>query len=214
MTQGAGDVASLRAATGASSVCGSCRPLLADLCGAREPTPALPAWRSLLVLTILAAVVSLVLAQPATLDYAASIRAQPSFDFLWRDGAWKQISGFSVLGLTAVALLMSMRKRVRAFAFGNFVGWRIAHLALGIGALIALLVHTGGRLGAYLDAALMSCFVALALAGVTASGALSLQHRVAGDASRLRSRMTWIHILLFWPVPLLLGFHVFKSYYF
>lgn len=199
MSQGACDIASLCAATGASSVCGSCRPLLAELCGKREPMPAVPAWRSLLVLTILAAIVGVILAQPATLDYAASIQSNLSFDFLWRDGTWKQISGFTVLGLTAIALLMSLRKCVRAFSLGNFAGWRIAHLALGIGALIALFVHTGGRLGSYLDAALMSCFVALALVGSAASGALSLQHRIAGDATRLRSRLTWIHILLFWP---------------
>jgi nitrite reductase (NADH) large subunit len=214
MTQGACDVVALCAATGASSVCGSCRPLLAELCGKREPLPALPAWRSLLALTLLAAFVCLLLAQPATLDYAASIRTQRSLDFLWRDGTWKQISGFTVLGLAALALLMSLRKRVRALSCGGFAGWRIAHLALGTGALLALFVHTGGRMGSYLDAALMSCFVALALVGTIASAILALQHRIAGDATRLRSRMTWIHILLFWPVPLLLGFHVFKSYYF
>jgi len=26
--------------------------------------------------------------------------------------------------------------------------------------------------------------------------------------------LVWIHILLFWPIPVLLGFHIFKSYYY
>lgn len=213
LAHGACDVASLCAATGASSVCGSCRPLLAELCGKREPTPPLPAWRTLLTLTVIAAFLSFLLLQPATLDYASSIQTL-SFDLLWRTSLWKQVTGYCVLGLSAVALVMSLRKRIRKFTLGDFTGWRIAHLVLGIGALIALFIHTGGRMGAYLDAALMSCFLALAMAGVVASGALSLQHRIVGGATRLRSRMTWVHILLFWPTPLLLGFHIFKSYYF
>jgi nitrite reductase (NADH) large subunit len=214
MSQGACTVASLCAATGASSVCGSCRPLLADLCGNREPLPPLRAWRALFALTIVAAALGLLLLQPATFDYASSIQRSVSLDFLWRTSVWKQASGYSVLGLSAIALLMSLRKRIRKFTLGDFIGWRIAHLALGSGALAALLVHTGGRMGSHLDAALMSCFVALAIAGGLASAALSLQHRMTADAARLRSRMTWVHILLFWPVPLLLGFHIFKSYYF
>jgi nitrite reductase (NADH) large subunit len=33
-------------------------------------------------------------------------------------------------------------------------------------------------------------------------------------ARRVRAALTWAHILLFWPVPVLLGFHVFKTYYY
>lgn len=214
MSQGAVTAASLCAATGASSVCGSCRPLLAELCGAREPLPALRAWKPLLALTVVAAILSLLLLQPATLEYASSIRSEHSLDFLWRTSFWKQLTGYCVLALSALALVMSLRKRIRKFTAGDFIGWRIAHLGLGIAALLALFIHTGGRMGAYLDTALIACFIALAAAGAIASGVLSLQHRLSGDAAQLRSRMTWVHILLFWPVPLLLGFHIFKSYYF
>ena len=33
-------------------------------------------------------------------------------------------------------------------------------------------------------------------------------------ALRLRRQSTWLHILLFWPVPALLGWHIFKTYWF
>jgi nitrite reductase (NADH) large subunit len=38
--------------------------------------------------------------------------------------------------------------------------------------------------------------------------------RAPAQARRVRSALTWMHILLFWPVPVLLGFHVFKTYYY
>jgi nitrite reductase (NADH) large subunit len=33
-------------------------------------------------------------------------------------------------------------------------------------------------------------------------------------AKKQRRQWTWLHIMLFWPVPVLLGAHVVKSYYF
>jgi nitrite reductase (NADH) large subunit len=33
-------------------------------------------------------------------------------------------------------------------------------------------------------------------------------------AARLRRSGLWTHILIAWPIPVLLGFHVLKSYYF
>jgi nitrite reductase (NADH) large subunit len=40
---------------------------------------------------------------------------------------------------------------------------------------------------------------------------MAAEHRVG---ARVRARWHWLHLLLFWPVPALLGVHVLKSYYF
>lgn len=214
ISNGACTVEALAAATGASTVCGSCRPLLAQLCGTNEPIPPARAWRPLLGTTSIAALIAILLLLPISLNYAASVQAAISFDFLWRSSFWKQVTGYSTVAFTALALLMSFRKRIKRFAFGDFAYWRIVHVALAIFGLLALLAHTGGRLGHNLNFALMGSFVALSVTGVVAAGVLGLQHKLGGDSARLRSQFTWAHILLFWPVPVLLGFHIFKSYYY
>ncbi len=211
---GACTVAALAAATGASTVCGSCRPLLAQLCGTREPTPPARAWRPLLGATVVAAVIAILLLLPISLNYASSVQSSITFDFLWRSSFWKQVTGYSTVGFTTLALLMSFRKRIKRFSFGDFAYWRIVHVALAVVGLFALVAHTGGRLGSNLNFLLMGSFVALLVTGVAAAGVLGLQHKLSGDSARLRSQFTWAHILLFWPVPVLLGFHIFKSYYF
>jgi len=58
-------------------------------------------------------------------------------------------------------------------------------------------------------------FLLLALAGPGASTIVSTEHRLSPAlAKKLRQRWTWMHILLLWPLPVLLGFHVVKSYFF
>ena len=213
MSEGACTVAALSAATGASTVCGSCRPLLAQLCGTREPLPPQRAWRTLLTTAALAALIAVFFLIPVSLDYAESVQAA-SVDFLWRTTAWKQLTGYTAVGCTAVALAMSFRKRIKRLAFGEFAHWRIVHVALAICGFSLLIVHTGGRIGFNLNLFLMGSFVALLVTGVGAGAVMALQHRLQGDVVRWRTQFTWAHILLFWPVPVLLGFHIFKSYYF
>jgi nitrite reductase (NADH) large subunit len=136
------------------------------------------------------------------------------WDRLWRDGAWKQASGFSVLGLSAVGLALSLRKRT-PLVVGTFDVWRGVHVALGAAALAALFVHTGARLGARMDAVLMASFCALGAVGGAGAGVIALEHRLAPSfVRRWRRRSVWLHIVLFWPVPVLLAFHVLKSYWF
>src|SRR5690606_29068888 len=136
------------------------------------------------------------------------------WDILWRDSLWKQASGYSLLALTLVALSLSLRKRWPRVRLGSFGGWRALHAVLGIGLAAALVVHTGGRFGSQLNAGLAISCTGLLLAGALAAGVVSRAHRLdAANARRLRSALTWVHILLFWPVPVLLGFHVFKTYY-
>ena len=136
-----------------------------------------------------------------------------AWDAIWRESAWKQASGYTVLGLSVLALLLSLRKRLFR-TIGDFAWWRVAHALLAVLCLGGLAVHTGGRMGANLDFLLMAAFLGAVALGAVAGGVVALEHRLGARAQRLRRAWTWAHLVLFWPVPVLLGFHVFKSYYF
>jgi nitrite reductase (NADH) large subunit len=202
------------AATRASSVCGSCRPLVAELAGAAGPAQPVRGWKLLLGASSTAlkaaAVIALVLAVP----YAATVQVPWQWDLLWRDNFWKQVSGYSVLALCVALAVLSLRKRVRAFTLGDFPLWRIAHALLGTLTLAGIAVHTGGRLGSNLNFLLMAAFLGVVALGAVAGGVIALEHRLGEGAARLRRNWLWTHILIAWPIPVLLAFHVLKTYYF
>jgi nitrite reductase (NADH) large subunit len=214
IASGCATVESISARTGASTVCGSCRPLLAELVGSTGPTGPVRGSGVLLgsagAALVAAVVMALVLAAP----YSSTVQVAWQWDTLWRDGVWKQTSGFTVLGLSAVGLLLSLRKRLRRFTFGEFPLWRVAHALLGALTLVGLAVHTGGRLGANLNFALMISFLGLVAVGAVAGSVIALEHRLGAGATSLRRTWLWSHIVLSWPIPVLLTFHVLKTYYF
>jgi nitrite reductase (NADH) large subunit len=214
MAEGCTTAEALAARTGASTVCGSCRPLLAELAGSTAPAEPARGWKVLAGASGIAALVTLALALFVAIPYAASVQTPWQWDFLWRESFWKQVSGFSVLGLTVLLLVMSLRKRIRRFTLGDFPLWRVAHVVLGALTLAGLAVHTGGRLGSNLNFLLMAAFLAAIAVGAAAGGLIAFEHRLGAGAMRLRRSGIWTHILIAWPIPVLLGFHVLKSYYF
>ena len=55
----------------------------------------------------------------------------------------------------------------------------------------------------------------LLLAGAAASAVVGLQHVMPLSlARRTRKVSIWAHVLLLWPLPALLGFHVLKTYWY
>lgn len=211
---GARTVEQVALATRASSVCGTCRPLVAELAGAAGPAVPVRGWKVLLgscsVALKGAAVIALVIAVP----YAATVQVPWQWDMLWRESIWKQVSGFTLLGLTVLLLILSLRKRIRRFTLGDFPLWRIAHVLLGTFTLAGLAVHTGGRLGSNLNFMLMASFLGVVALGGVAGGVIALEHRLGAGAARLRRTWLWTHILITWPIPALLTLHVLKTYYF
>ncbi|MGH8729393.1 MAG: FAD-dependent oxidoreductase, partial [Burkholderiales bacterium] len=213
LAAGCKSVEALAANTGASTVCGSCRPLLAKLAGGSAPLAPIRAYRTLFGAAAMALVAALAFFLSPAVPYADSVEYPWQWDQLWRDNFLKQVSGYSLLALSVIALVVSLRKRVRAVRLGDFALWRVFHALVGIGILAALLIHTGGRLGSELNQLLLLCFMGLLVSGGIAGSLVAMEHRM-GSTQRLRKSLLWAHLYLFWPVPVLLSFHVLKGYYF
>jgi nitrite reductase (NADH) large subunit len=161
-----------------------------------------------------AVVLTIFFAQP--IAFAESVQSGlRKLDVLWRESFWKQTSGFTLLGLALASLLLSLRKRIKRFTFGEFGHWRAAHAALGALTLVVLVSHTGFRLGHNFNFVLMSNFLALALVGALAGAVAVLERRLEpASAKRLRAFWTGTHIAMAWPLPVLILFHVLMAYYF
>ena len=212
--QGCADVACLASHTGASGVCGSCKPLLVQLLGATEIEP-VAAARALAAAALVVAIVTLLWLLPFSLPYADSVQLSPRFDELWRNGLYKQVSGFGLLGLSLLLAMLSLRKRVRRLRWGSFDGWRVLHVMAGVVTVAVLVAHTGLRAGDNLNFYLMCVFAGLMLAGTAASAVVGLQHVLPLTlARRSRELSIWAHVLLLWPLPALLGFHILKTYWY
>jgi nitrite reductase (NADH) large subunit len=215
ISAGARSVETVAERTGATTVCGSCRPLIQQLLGAGA-IKAVDFWRFLLASAAVSLVLVALMSLLPPIPFAQTVQVEWRWDELWRDGLLKQISGFSILGLFLVGLLVSPRKRLRALQMlGRFDYWRLLHVALGALVVFALLAHTGMRFGYGLDRLLMVSFVGTLLLGGLSTGVIALEHKIGGAlATRWRRNAVWWHILLFWPVPVALGFHVLKTYFY
>jgi nitrite reductase (NADH) large subunit len=211
--------------TGASTLCGSCRPLLEQLADAEPASsaalraarrqPGRVGWPLLASsLIALAAAAVLLVAPPVPL--AETVQQPWRVDLLWRESGYRQISGFTLLGLSILASLLSVRKRWRrAASAGPFPAWRMAHVALGVMTLAALAVHTGARTGDNLNFALMASFSAVNVIGGAAGGVTALEQKLGAAAGRkYRSALVVAHVLAMWPLPVLVAFHVLSVYYF
>jgi nitrite reductase (NADH) large subunit len=209
-------VEQLASRTGASLVCGSCRPLLAELIGAPAESARVPGSKTLGLASLGAAtlvVAILGLDSPALAD---SVQSQwRHWDVLWREDWAKRASGFALVSLVLVSLMFSARKRLPKFSWGAFGHWRAVHALLGVGTLGVLAAHTGFRLGHHLNLILMLNFLGLALAGSAAGAVAAWERRLGPRAGkRLRAGWTAAHIGLAWPLPALVVFHALAAYYF
>ena len=217
--EGCATVCALAEATGASTVCGSCRPLLADLVNSPDEAEKTPVKSGLLWATIAAALILVVWFAVGEVSVAQSVVDRwHRLDLLLQDSFFKQVSGYSLLGIAAIGLLLPLRKRFRWFSFGNFGWWRTMHATIGSLTLIGLIVHTGMRLGANLNFLLGSIFLAINITGVLVGVVTSMESRFHGSTAialrRWRPRVTRIHFWLLWPLPALLAIHIFCAYYY
>ena len=203
---GCSTVEDMVARTGASRVCGSCRPLLAELTGAGSAATA-ERWQiGLQAAASVAGVLALLIAAGAPTPPAASLRESGAWDVLYRVPWWRQATGFGVLALALLALAgYSARKRWPRLRRGSLTGWRMAHATLGFLALVVLVAHTGLRLGSGFNRILMVAFLAAATLGSVNAWAIDHRH------ARL---VFWLHVAAVWPLPALVAVHVLSSYFF
>jgi nitrite reductase (NADH) large subunit len=215
LDKGCDNVTCLTEETRAGSVCGSCKPLLAEMIGESADQEPVRAWRGLIGLSAITLIIASLFLLISHIPYASSVQNEIRWDLLWRDSLLKQISGFSILGLFAIGLLVSLRKRVSKFTLGDYDMWRMTHIVLGVGALAALIVHTGFRIGNELNMLLLINFLLLAAVGARAGTVIATEHKmVPAQAKKKRKLWNRTHIFLSWSLPVLLGFHVLKTYFF
>ena len=219
---GCNTVDALACQTGASTVCGSCRPLLADLMDA--PADAVPqsAIKSRPGLTIAAVVGALLLAcwlVIGKVPFADSVTSSlHRVDFIWRDDFWKQVTGYTLVGIATLGMLLPLRKRVSWFSFGEYGFWRTMHAVIGSLTLIGLIVHTGMHMGVNLNWMLAAVFLAINFTGVGVAIVTSMEAKASGDMLRQvrkwRPRVATLHLWLLWPLPALLAIHIFCVYFY
>ncbi len=211
--EGCANVEALADVTGASTVCGSCRPLVATLVETQPEEPEQES-RWMVGLSLVSLIGALVFLLVPAIPYSDTVQKE-SVDVLWRTGQYKQITGFSLAGLFFLSLIFSMRKRLSFFSFGDFEAWRITHAAIGILCLVGGVVHTGFRLGSHLDFALGMVFLGSVFLGGVAGGWSIIEERLAPERARaLRGILIKTHIYFLWPLPVLLAAHVAKVYFF
>lgn len=209
---GAATVDALADCTGASTMCGTCRPLIAELIGASAPAPR--AW-GLLAASAGAMAIALAIIFATPVPFSTSIQDPSRIDVLWRDSALRQTTGFGLLALGLSASLLSLRKRWRRVSRGAFATWRTAHAAVGLLTLIVLALHTGMRLGDNANFALLASFATVNVVGA-AAGSVTAVEQAYGAVFGAYCRRLFVtaHILAAWPLPLLIAFHMLAVYYF
>jgi nitrite reductase (NADH) large subunit len=200
--------------TGAGRVCGSCRPLLAELVGTQVPATRVSGRRTLLWASIASLLVLGAFYLPGGFRELGPAQGGVWPQRLWTDGFWRQVSGYTLLTLGLAALLLSLRKRWSRFVFGDYGLWRIAHVALGLSMLGVLVLHTGLRLGNNFNFLLLAGFFLLTKLGSLASAVTAVESRPTRASRRWKQWSIRTHIMLTWPLPVLLGFHILSVYYF
>jgi nitrite reductase (NADH) large subunit len=213
MRLGANTVELLMRETNASTVCGTCRPLLHEVLGTNSVQEPVYGARAIAVTSLLAALVALAALLLPSWPFSPSFEAGEGLDRFWLDDTWKQISGFTLLGLAAVIAFLSVRKRIRWRRLGDYRFWRIVHTVTGVAALAALFMHTGFNLGQNLNRWLMVTFLAVAIGGGLTGLVTAGDHAVKAKGIRSpRNALVWVHILTFWPMPVLLLLHIVTVY--
>jgi len=216
--QGCNGIEDIAKVTGASGVCGSCVPLLLKLTNTNSLVEGLEhdvkGQRAITITSLIGLALILLLFTIPAIHAPQSVQ-HFSFNFLWENNTWKQVSGFSLLGMTAIGLLVSVRKRWRKLRIGHYNYWRVMHVVLGAFLLVTLAIHTGFHFGEQVNLVLMLTYIAIALSGTASALIVAFESKMSPLAAKqARSVVNYLHLVLFWPFPTLVGFHIVSFYYF
>ena len=210
-------VSMLAQKTGASTVCGSCKSLLAELAGVTFARP-ISRWKGLLAASVVA-VCLVLLWCTGPLPISQTVTNEwHRIEHMLRGSIWKQTTGYILVGVSVLALLLPLRKRLPRFSYGGVGFWRTVHSLIGISSIVGLLSHTGLRLGANLNFVLALSFLGLNFFGGLTGIITAWESRATGmTAMTLRNwrpRLSKLHVVFILPLPVLLAFHVACVYYY
>lgn len=235
---GCADVAAVCRETTAATMCGSCRPLVQELVEllpasiaprpSREPqvfplgTPPrgsiLPAprpERGARLLVALAAAALLATGLVVARATVPALLAVGALDFAIPVRTLRLWTGYGALALSALALLLPLRKRWRRFAVGSVATWRLVHGLLGATTIAVIAVHTSLHLGSHLNQALMIDYLGVIVVGAVAGVAYGMSDRLNPVAARGQRRFwTRVHVVVLWPLPVLAAFHILAAYFY
>ena len=212
---GATSVQSLKDKTLAGTGCGSCQYLLGNLCSETTSPEKTKYATALVAIALSALLIAATQIFHAGFSAADSVQSIGLLEPIWNDKFYKQVTGFSLLGITAIAILLSLRKRIAKVSWGEYSAWRFAHTALGLAGIALVAIHTGFHSGANLNRYLAYDFIAVIVVGALAGIVVAQSHRLPVSTSkRLRDVLFWAHILVTWPLPVLLTMHIVSVYYF
>jgi len=215
-SDGANSVFSLANITGASTVCGGCKPLLAKIANSDIPVESNTGNSKIFIASALSLFLLTMYFLLPGLSYPDSVQLNINYATLWTENLYKQISGYSLLAFGCIISIISARKRIKKLHnFMDYSWWRLLHVITGAVLIIILLAHTGARFGFNLNLYLMLCFIGVLISGSILGITITKEHLLSRKtASSLRNISIWMHVISIWPLPALLGFHIFKTYYF
>ncbi len=201
--------------TGASTVCGSCRPLVQQFVGEAPDVAVFDFPQKILAGT---SIVSLVLL--SLLAFAAPIALPVSVQTattLWQklitDSFWKQFTGYTMTAMALLSLVITLRKRTAWLKTFDFRHLRVIHVLLATTALAVLVAHTGFHRGSNLNLVLFWSFLAASLTGAMVGVVSGTEARLPLMMRSWRRPLTFWHILCLWPLPLLIAFHIVSVYW-
>ena len=138
-----------------------------------------------------------------------------TLEWLWRDFFWQQLTGYFIVGLSLIGMLMSLHKRIRRVSFLTYDVWRFLHLGTGLLCVALLALHTGLAMGINYNFLLMLCFLSLSLLGGLNGLFLFLEKIYPTSLIHpIKRYLTYGHIVIAGCLPVLLGIHIFSVYYF
>jgi len=201
--------------TQAGTVCGSCKPLLTQLLNVAETSEEdenTAKWLKIgaavaMVLTLL----FLLLPEIPTPQSVQDFSLYP----MVIDPLMRQITGFSMLGLSVLMLLLSLKRLMPTMMPSSFIFWRGFHISLGVLLPLILFFHTGASMGENFNYIFAFIFVITLLSGSIA--AFIIAQDILKPASFYRpfkSAITKFHIYALWALPVMVGFHILSFYYF
>ena len=201
-----------------------------------------PKFSTLIILTLISAVILTPFAVSPIYIPILREKAFDVLFFLQAD-LYKQITGYVALAFVVIEMILIARKRARGWKIkitvpGSMQLWRSIHIFAGVGLIAMVLVHTIGVAGINFNAIFLWVFFAVslsALVGVVAETGVveSSQKRflpmfktatasgkpVSGisKGNMIRGmRALWLnsHIILVAIFIVMLGFHIFLTYYY